>query len=447
MDNARFLAQASLFAIALACAGCALPAAAPTAINVEAPPTAEDDDYFIVPLAPYLVQVMGERHEPGFPASFHLASYKPNIELRPGDIIGITVYETGGPTVFGDRLLYQSQKHAGVEPAVVPAKISTDSPGHVDTMSTGAIPPNTSPNATAPTTTTLPPMTVEDDGNVLIPYAGRIAVSGLTPSKAAERIKEALSSETLRPQVLVTLVANPISIATVGGDANRPTPVSLTLRGERLLDVIGQAGGSKWPAPDTTIDIVRGRNTARVKLQTIVDYPKENIVVRPSDQIFLTHDPRTFTVLGASQKVSQYTFDVPKVSVAEAIGRAGGAIDTIGNPAAVYLFREEPTAIALHVLELAALLPPPDAPNNSLAPFDPLKVKLVYKIDMNTAEGYFLAKKIMMRDKDLLLIANAEGTQLLKFFTLARGVTGMASDLNFFTPGGPLGNNVSAVVR
>ena len=100
---------------------------------------------------------------------------------------------------------------------------------------------------------------------MLVPYVGRIAVAGLSPNAAAEKIKVGLARQTLRPQVLVTVLGDKANIATVGGDANRPGPVTLTLRGERLLDVLGQAGGSKWPAPDTEVDIVRGRSTAKVQ--------------------------------------------------------------------------------------------------------------------------------------------------------------------------------------
>ena len=38
-----------------------------------------------------------------------------------------------------------------------------------------------------------------------------------------------------------------------------------------------------------------------------------------------------------------------------------------------------------------------------------------------------------MRDKDIILLANADGTQLLKFVTLLQGVTGSAANLRTIT--------------
>ena len=486
MSSFNSLSKLSFLAAALGVGGCALPAAGPTAANVEATASPVDADYYIVPLATPVVKIMGDRPSSGFPSAFHLAGYRPSIQLRPGDVIGITVFETGGTSVFGAldqpvavRVAASAPDAAGlpsVPGGTIPGAVSAPPvriaslqlPDHaVDATPTGTTPllmaqvtspptttttsapppsappsPPTSPTSAPAKTTTFPALTVESNGTVLVPYVGPVQVGGLTPLAAAERIRLALSKQALRPQVLVSVLGAGSNTATVGGEAGRPGPVALTLRGERLLDVVGQAGGSKWPAPDTDVDIVRGSTRAKVKLQTVVEMPSEDIAIRPNDQIFLTHNPRSFTVLGASQKVSQYTFDVPKVSLAEAVGRAGGAIDTVGNPAAVYLFREEPTSVARSVLAVSASTPPfVQGDGHPPVPLDGPRVRMVYRINMASAEGYFLGQKVMMRDKDVVLIANAEGTQLLKAFTLARGVSGIASDLNLFGIGGPLGSS------
>ena len=480
MNTFSLLFRGCVLASVVACGACGdLPKAAPVAVSVEEAPDVLEADYFVVPLVPPVVQVMGNRREVGFPAAFHLGGYKPSIALRPGDIISVTIFEVGGSPTFGslpsrnnfaqkpatstghnDNMASMSPVlpdgsfdlvgfHRMRASAVVttPPKVVLASNDPAPFMMAQGMPSPTPPAPTlpapspspsegptgAPTSRTLPPLTVEANGDVLIPYADNVHVAGLTPTQAAEKIRDALSEKALNPQVIVSFVSNGSNQATVGGEVYRPGPVGLTLRGENLLDVIGQAGGSRWPAADTDVDIIRGQHGARVRLQTIVESPSEDVKVRPGDQIFLTHDPRSFTVLGATLKVAQYTFDVPKVSLAEAVGRAGGAIDAIGNPAAIYLIREEPTPLAEKVLEITASLRPAD-PNQPAAAVDPRRVKLVYKLNMNTAEGYFLARRITLLDKDVVLIANAEGTQLLKLFTLVRGVTGGIGDLNLVNP-------------
>ncbi len=243
--------------------------------------------------------------------------------LRPGDVIAISVFETGGSTLFPP-------------PSNVPGI------------------PGPSTTTTAPASaSTIPAQVVEADGTINVPFVGRVNVVGRTPGQVGLLIEQELRGKAVEPQVIVTLVNNATNTATVGGDVNSARPVPLSLRGERLLDVIAAAGGSKYPAYESYVQIVRGKQTGTALLQSIVRNPDENIVVRPNDQVFLTRIPRSFAVLGATQKVAQYTFDSEHVTLAEAIARAGGPIDTIGDPSGIYLFRFEPWPLAKDLLQIA----------------------------------------------------------------------------------------------
>ena len=54
---------------------------------------------------------------------------------------------------------------------------------------------------------------------------------------------------------------------------------------------------------------------------------------------------------------------------------------------------------------------------------------MMYRIDLGQADGYFLAQQISVRDKDVILVSNAEATQLQKFLLLVRGFTGVVYDI------------------
>ncbi len=54
---------------------------------------------------------------------------------------------------------------------------------------------------------------------------------------------------------------------------------------------------------------------------------------------------------------------------------------------------------------------------------------VLYQLGLSNAEGYFYAQAIQMRDKDVVLVTNAEATQLQKLINLARGVSGIAYDV------------------
>jgi polysaccharide export outer membrane protein len=386
-----FATSALIVVCGIAIAGCtALPAAAPTVTEIQ---NASADNnsvpYTTVAIDDRVAGLLSQYSGPSLSATYKTTRYSANNRLHPGDAVAITVYETGGSTLFGQT---------------VPA------PGSPVAQS-GVVPAGA---------TTIPPQVIEADGAIIVPFVGRLPVVGRTPNQVAREIENQLKGKAVEPQVIVTLVSNSSNVATVGGDVNTPKPVPLSLRGERLLDVIAAAGGAKFPAYETYVRVIRNGHVGMVLLQTVISKPSENITVSPNDQIFLTRVPRTFSVLGATQKVSQYTFDTEKVSLAEAIARAGGPIDTIGNPGGIYLFRFEPWFIAKNVLGEKAQQyhgePPPFVP-------------ILYRADLRDADGYFLAQAVQMRDKDVILISNAETTQLQKMLAVVRGFTGIAYDL------------------
>jgi polysaccharide export outer membrane protein len=302
----------------------------------------------------------------------------------------VTVYETGGQTLFPP-------------PAVVPGAASAAAP--LGAVATGA--------------SNIPPQVIEADGTIFVPFVGRVKISGLTPGDAGALIAQRLEGKAVSPQVLVSLVNNLGTAATVGGDVASPRSVPLGSRGERLLDVIAAAGGSKFPAYDTYVQIVRGGIAGHVLLQTIINNPSENIFIRPKDQIYLIHSPRTFSVLGASQRVNAYPFGKEKVSLAEAIAKGGGPVDAIGDPGGIYLFRFEPLHIARDILGPAI---------ETYGATPPDFIPILYHVDMRDAQGYFIAQAVEMRDKDVVLITNAGTTQLRKILAIVKGVSGIAYD-------------------
>jgi polysaccharide export outer membrane protein len=384
--------------LGLSLADCSmLPAAAPTTVELKNSLNDSEVEYNLVNVDERVAGILHEYRGPTFGARYKNNHYRPDNALRPGDIIGITIFEIGS---------------AGSAPG------STTSVQQAGSFS-------------GPTTV-IPPQIIEKDGTIMLPFVGRIKAAGRNPGQLGQQIQKLLEGKAVEPQVIVTLNTSVANVATVGGDVGSPRPVPLSLRGERLLDVIATAGGTKHEAYDEYVSVVRKGHVETVLLQTIVTNSAENIVVQPNDQVYLTYYPRTFAVLGAAAKVSQYTFDTAKVTLAEAVARAGGPVDTTGDPAGIYLFRYEPAFIAEKVLgkEVAVSALAEAKPGEAqLVSKTPNFVPILYRVDFRAAAGYFLSQDIEMRDKDVVLLTNAEGTQLQKLLTAVRGFTGIAYDL------------------
>jgi polysaccharide export outer membrane protein len=393
-----FMRRVSLICLAFLMGSCSfVPAAAPT-VNQLARNQDPEWDVFIVKMTSRTLAALRAYQEPGFPPAFQGATYRPSVTLKPGDTIGVTVYESGGGSpLFG---------------STVPP-VMTGIPGQA-----------------APQATTLPIQIIENDGRIIVPYVGNVPVAGKTPAQAATLIQDGLSAQAVRPQVVVSLVNNVSNTVAVGGEVNRAGLMPLTLRGERLLDVVAWGGGPKYPAVQIDVRLMRGNSVVSVPLRQVMANPADNIVARPNDNITLVRNPKTFLVMGASQKVSQYPFEYEKMSVAEALALAGGGVDTISNLAGVFLFRYESGQFAERLLTSDEKAVDASFVKSRAAVLESNRpVPVIYRLDMTQADGYFFAQQTALRDKDIVVIANADSVQFLKLMQVVRALTGAYYDV------------------
>jgi polysaccharide export outer membrane protein len=147
-------------------------------------------------------------------------------------------------------------------------------------------------------------------------------------------------------------------------------------------------------------------------METLVSHPEENIYAQPGDVLTLVRLPQSFTVFGASGSNSQIPFPSERMTLVEALAKAGGLQDQRADPAGVFLFRFEPPEI------VKAL----GRPQLRTGPGDSSPV--VYRLDLRDAKSYFLAQRFPIEDKDIIYVANADLNELQKFFTLLNTLTG-----------------------
>ncbi len=383
--------------VLLGLASCdALPGVAPTSTQLIRS-NDENWDVYVVKVTSLVSRTLASYRPDSFPAAFRTQKYTPSVALKPGDLIGITVYETAGSALFQ---------------------------GTVPALMTGT------PGMAAPQPSTIPLQLVESDGKVTVPYVGRVTVAGRTPSQAAAIIQEGLSGQTVRPQVVVSMAGNVSNTIAVGGEVNRSGLMPLTLRGEKLLDAVAWAGGPKQTAIQMDLRLMRGKQTFSVPLIQIMSNSEDNILAQPNDNISLVFNPKTFLVMGATLKVNQYPFDVETITLAEAIARAGGGVETITNLAAVYLFRYEPASLARQVLTVDHQAVDTRYVSSRVDTLEGASsIPFIYRVDLTQADGYFFAQQVQLRNKDIVVMATAEAAQFLKLMQVIRAVSGTYYDL------------------
>ena len=173
----------------------------------------------------------------------------------------------------------------------------------------------------------IPDQVIARDGTVNVPYAGRIRVAGKTPQEIEQLIVKGLEGKTADPQAMVSLTRNLSNAATVTGDVTNGALVPLSPKGDKLLDVIAQAGGIKAPVHEAFITLSRDGTSLSVPLQAILSSPGENVYVRASDVITVYRAPQSFTAIGATDRNAVVPFDAGGITLEEAMGKSGGLLD------------------------------------------------------------------------------------------------------------------------
>lgn len=321
-----------------------------------------------------------------------------NDMIGPGDVIQVSIYEIGNGLFSGGG---SNASGTSMAAAMAGGTTSTQSTGSI--LSSGGTGQDMQ-SGTKAMLSNIPPLKVSADGTVTVPYAGTLHVAGKTVDQAAAMVRQALARKSQAPQVIVHVVDSVTNSAIVYGNVTRPGRVLLTPAHERLMDVVALAQGSPHPPEDCVIQLTRGTHVARVAMSVPENDPSQNITIHPGDRIEVIYKPRTFTVFGATGKVSEVPFTVPQLSLSEAIARTGGPLDQQSDPNGIFLLRYEDN-------DVVRRLGLPLAEGKPVTP-------IVYQIDMMNPGNYFLGQNFVMRDKDMLYYSNAKANNFYKLFAL-----------------------------
>lgn len=243
----------------------------------------------------------------------------------------------------------------------------------------------------------LPEQVVSQSGTIVVPFAGEVPVAGKTLSQVEQMIRARLSKIANQPQVVARLSQNASNSVVVLSDG-RSLRMSLTAKGERLLDVLPLAGDAK-KIKSTSIRLTRRGETRFISANDLSRDAGANIYLQTGDVIAVLQDPYRITVLGATNANAAVDFGDDGLTVAEAIGRVSGLNDYRADPRGVFVFRRAERATA-DVNDPERTLP------------------TVYRIDVRDTQGMMLAQNFHLRDKDMLYVSNAPSVQLQKVLNM-----------------------------
>lgn len=354
-------------AMALLVAGCdAFPTQGPNPLTLKAEESQSDirTGYLLVDLAPANISVLEQTGPKALGDSFarFRGTGTPSLVLGPGDLVNVTIFEAAAGGLF------------------IPSEAGSRAGNFV----------------------TLPVQEVDRNGMIQVPFAGFVKAGGRGLADVKNTIEERLRNRAIEPQAVVTLQESRSTLVTVTGEVNTPARFALARSNDRMLDAIARAGGSKWPPYETYLTLQRGNQTTRIYYNRLLNEPSNNIYTKPGDTISVSRETRSFLALGASGQNGFINFENETLMLSQAVARAGSILDSRGDPAQTFIYRLESRNVVQKM-------------GYDTTGFSSDKVPVIYRVNLRDPQGYFLATKFPVLDKDILFVSNAQTVELTKF--------------------------------
>ena len=251
---------------------------------------------------------------------------------------------------------------------------------------------------------TIPETLVGPSGTISVPFAGQVPAAGRTLRSIEQSIVSRLRGKANQPQVIVRIARNANANVSVLGEVANSGRIPLSPKGERLLDVLAAAGGTRQPAERVTLQVSRGNVTATMPLADVIRDPSQNIILQKDDVVTAIYQPFTLTVLGAAGKNEEIRFEGTGLTLAQALGRIGGLQDMRADPRGVFVFRWETPQ---QVRALGKDVPP-----------EVTQVPVVYQVNLQEPQTYFAAQRFAMRNSDVIYISNSPAADFQRFVNI-----------------------------
>ena len=365
-----------LVLIASLVAACGLPRGGPSKRQIFSGSVLEQGDAFIVSVNDRVTRATGIVPALGFSEDLINAAPVGADTIRPGDTLGLTIYEN-----VEDGLLASAGQNASV----------------------------------------INEVQVDGAGFIFVPYAGRIRAAGNSPNRLREIITERLDAQTPDPQVVVRRLAGDGATVSVLGNVGAQGVYPIERSNRMLTSMLATAGGVSAVPEIAQVTLVRGNATEKVWLLDLYKQPRLDIALRNDDRILVEEDSRSFTALGATGSQSRLAFESQTLSAIEAIAQVGGLNSSLADPTGVFVFRNEPEFIARQVLDRDDLIG---------------TQRFAYVLDLTEPNGVFIARDFVVRDGDTVYVTEAPFVTWSKTISSLTGSLGNVGAVSQLVEGG-----------
>jgi polysaccharide export outer membrane protein len=250
---------------------------------------------------------------------------------------------------------------------------------------------------------------VAPNGSVFVPYIGDVNVNGMTPDLARAELQRQLEAIVPSAQVQLALVeGRQNSVDLVGGVAS-PGSYPMPDLDYSVLSLIAAGGGINTGLNNPQIRLVRGHQIFGTSVARLLDNPRLDTRLRGGDRVFVEEDTRYFLSFGASGEEDQHAFTREEMSAMDAVSVMGGINDSKADPKGLLILREyAPSALRAGVR-------------------GPRQTRVVFTVDLTSADGLFSARKFQVNPGDLLIATESPVNDALTLSNIIGNIFGVFS--------------------
>ncbi|MEQ6890512.1 polysaccharide export protein [Halomonas sp. CS7] len=338
MRHSRHLPSLAVLLGVILLAGCSMAPGGHIDYSAEAVPL--DGLVDIQPITPALVATYRETVSQAHPMERQLRDSLESYEYRvgPGDVLSIIVYDHPELTI-----------PAGSERSAAEA-------GHE----------------------------VRRDGSIFYPYVGRVQVADLTLGEIREILARRLSVYISEPQVDVRMAAFNSQKVYVSGAVGTPGTLPITSVPMTLVDAISQAGGAQDDANWHEVILNRAGQEERLSLYALLRQgnQRENRLLRNGDVVHVpSAENQSVAVMGQVRRPGNLMLGNERLSLTDAIARAGGISEETAEPSGIFVIRGH------------------DAGSDKLA--------TVFQLDVSNATAFIMGSDFRLQPQDVVYVTTA----------------------------------------
>lgn len=252
---------------------------------------------------------------------------------------------------------------------------------------------------------------VSSTGRIFIPFVGQMRVAGMSSETARDRIEERLKETIPSAQVQLSVEPGRANTANLVSGVGAPGVYPLPDRDFTLLSLLSQGGGVRSDLNNPQVRLLRGSKSYRTSLARVYEDPALDTTLQGGDRVIVEPDTRSFLSLGATGSEARHEFIKDKMTVLDAMAIVGGVSDARADPQGVLILRNYPA----HTVRTDGS--------------GPHKDRVVFTIDLTSADGLFSAGEFALMPDDLVYATESPMNAAVAILGLIGSVVGLAKRL------------------